>query len=482
MMSLFGILNTATTALLNTQTQIATVSDNVNNSNASNFVARQATLVDTTPASGDTDTVQISRAVNTALQSEVLQQTTSSGGQSFINNIYTQLEQLDGASSGTPILTSAMESFTAAFQALQATPESTTTQNEVIQAGQTLVQAVQTLSNGVEAIATTVTQQAQTDVGNLNSSLSTIANLNNQIVAAANGGHPTAALEDTLDQSLQTVANLVPIQVSFADNGTVQVSTPQGVSLVGVTAANFTYSATTDTIFATNDPNQTALNGSFAGGQIGAELSTLDTSAAGVASSAPGSASLQKIRDQLNSFADQFWAANPPGPETAFQAAYNNAAPTQTGELASDFFTIANPGATPSTDRFGFQVNPALLNGTSTVKQSAASPVAAQLVASTNTFSAGGVSASNATYTGIAEAIASTQTGAAQQVQSAQQSASAALTTTQTTYQNATGVNVNQELAQLIVLQNTFGASSKVISVVEQLLNALQAAVGATTG
>jgi flagellar hook-associated protein 1 FlgK len=478
-MSLFGILNTATSALLNTQTQIGTVSDNIGNSNSPNFVARQATQIESNPASGGTDTVLITRAVNTALQQEFLQQTTAAGGQSVTNNIYTQLEQLDGSSTGTPVLASAMQAFTSAFQALQATPESTTAQDQVVQAGQGLVQAVQSISSGVEAIATQTQQQTQTDVGTLNTSLASIASLNTQIAAAANGGQPTAALEDTLDQTLQSVANLVPVQASFADNGTVQLTTPQGLQLVGITAANFSYDPTTNTIFATGDAAKSSLNSAIAGGQIGAELSTLDTSAAGVASQNPASAPLQKIRDQLNSFVDQFWAPNPPGPETAFQAAYNNAAPTNTGELAADFFTISNFGATPSTDRFGFQVNPALLNGTATVKQAAASPVTQQLVATTNNLSAGGVSVTNSTYTGIAQAFASNQTQRAQQAQSSQQAAAAGLTATQVTYQNATGVNVNEELSRLIVLQNTFGASAKVISVVEQLFTALQTAVSA---
>jgi flagellar hook-associated protein 1 len=274
----------------------------------------------------------------------------------------------------------------------------------------------------------------------------------------------------------------VPVHATFADNGTVQLSTPQGVQLVGVTAASFAFNAATDTIYAANDPTQTSLNGSFAGGQIGAEISALDTSPSAVASQNPGSAPFQKVLDQLNTFVDQFFAPTPPGPATAFQAAYNNATPVNAGEQASDFFTISNFGATPNDDVSGFQVNPALVNGTATVKQSAASTVVAQLVANTNSFSSDGVTASNTTYVGVAEAIASNQTQRAQQAQSNQQSATAAVTTTQTAYQNATGVNVNQELSQLIVLQNTYGASAKVISIVQQLFSTIEGAVGATSG
>jgi flagellar hook-associated protein 1 len=477
-MSLFGILNSAAAALRNTQTQIGTVSDNIANANSPSYVSRNAVLTESDPQAGGVDTVQIQRAVNTALQQEFLQQSTAGSNQSYINNIYSQLEQLDGSASGTPSLVSAIQNFTAAFQALQATPESATAQQQAISAGQGLAETVQNIANGVGSMVTATQQQTTTDVGTLNTALASISTLNNQIVAAKGAGQSTAALQDTLDSAIQTVAGLVPVQVSFADNGTAQLSTPQGVSLVGATASNFTYDATTNSIYLSNDPTQTSLNGSFNNGQIGAELSALDTSAAGVASQNPGSAPFQKVLDQLNTFVDQFYAANPPGPATAFQAAYNNATPANAGELASDFFTIPNFGANPSTDAFDFQVNPALLNGTATVKQSAATPVVTQLLAATNNFSAGGVSVTNESYTSIASALASNQTQIAQQAQANQQASASTLTTTQTAYQNATGVNVNQQLSQLVVLQNTYGASAKVISVVQQLFTALEAAVG----
>jgi len=479
-MSLFGILNSTAAALRNTQTQIGTVSDNIGNSNSTTYVSRNAVLTETDPQSGGVDTVQIERAVDTALQGEYFQQSSSSSNASYINNIYSQLEQLDGSDSGTPSLVSAMQNFTAAFQALQATPSSTTAQAQVISAGQGLAETVQNIANGVQSMITATQQQTQTDVSTLNSTLASIATLNTQIVQAQGAGQSTAALQDSLDAAIQTVSTLVPVQATFANNGTVQLTTPQGVSLVGVDASNFTYDAATDTIYATSDPNQTSLNGSFNSGQIGAEISALDTSAAGVASTTPGVAVFQKTLNQLNTFVDQFYAAG--ATPTAFQAAYNNATPTNTGEQATDFFTIPNYGATPSTDAFDFEVNPALVNGTATVKEASATAVVNQLIATTNSFSAGGVSVTNESYTQIASAMASNQTQLAQQAQANQTSASATLSTTQTAYQNATGVNVNSQLSQLIILQNTYGASAKVISVVQQLFTTLEGAVGATTG
>jgi flagellar hook-associated protein 1 len=187
-MSLFAILNSAANALRNTQTQIGTVSDNIGNSNSASYVARQANLTESDPQAGGVDTVQITRAVNIALQQEFLQQNSAASNQNFINNIYNQLEQLDGSSTGTPNLVSAMQNFTSAFQALQATPESATAQQAVIQAGEGLAQTVQTIAGGVQSMITQTQQQATTDVNTLNTGLATIDTLNKQIVAANGAG------------------------------------------------------------------------------------------------------------------------------------------------------------------------------------------------------------------------------------------------------------------------------------------------------
>jgi flagellar hook-associated protein 1 len=477
-MGLFAIINSATQSLLNVQTQINTVSDNVGNANTPNYNARTATTIEEDPVNG-TDRVVITRAVNSTLQQEVLGQTSASGQANFVNNIYTQLEQLDGAANGTPTLSAALQTFVDAVKNFQATPEDQSAQQQVIQSGQNFATSIQSIAAGVEQIADQVTSQTNSDVSTLNTTLSSIATLNTQIVTAQATGQPTSALEDTRDAAIAQVATFVPVQLQQNPNGSTYLSTPSGVQLVGNAANNFAYSTTNNTIYSTTDPAQTPLNTAFSSGQISAELSTLDTSAAGVASQTPSQAPLQKMRDQLNALVDLFVNPVSAGTPTAIQAGYDDATPVNTGELATGLFTLPTGGPANS-ERFTFQVNANLLNGTNTLKQSAASPLLSALVTANQTFSAGGVSLTNASVNNVTDAISANETARAQQAQTNQQSASTALTTTQTTFNNATGVNVDQQLAQLIVLQNSYGASAKVISVVDQLLTLLQGIMPAT--
>ena len=599
-MSLLSILSNATNALLNTQSQINVVSSNIGNAQNPNYSQRSADVIDKSPQNGGgTEVVNVQRAVDGTLQTNYLNQTTNGGASNVINQLYTQLEQLTGSSSASPVLGTALQTFQNAWEALQATPEDTSTQQQVINSAQNLVNTIQTLAHGVVQIQGQVTTQLGNDVNTLNSSLSQIATLNSRIASGLAAGQDTSSLQDARDQLITTVAGLVPIQQQKNPDGSIYLSTPSGVALVQQSAGSFTYDPTTDTLYATNDPAKTSLNGAFATGQIGAEIGILasdttgvnqinayvnavnsplaglgalnatiaanfaavpsipataaqiaqqaafvtaiqaqlptatnvttnangtvsvsttgglalttatsfnqiaydptsntiyDTSsgtsinnllppattlpattasnaAAGLQSVAattsggPGAAPLFRLMIQLNSIADLFYSSSG---STPFQTAYNNASPTNAGELASSFFTMGGAASGTTSDCFNLQVNSALVSGTSTVKQSSAIGVATELTSGP------------APYTALAQtnAIASDQSGRASQATSNQTTAAANTSAAQQAYRNVTGVSSDQQLAQLVALQNAYSAAAKIISTVQELESTLLNAVG----
>ena len=483
-MSLLSIIGTSAQSLLNIETQLSVTSQNIGNAQNPNYVNRNANTVD----DGSLIVVDVSRQVNSALQQELYGQNATSAGQSYLNQVYQQLEQLDGSANGTPQLSAAMQSFASAYQALQAQPESVSAQNAVIQSAQGLVSAVQALSTGIESIATQVQNQAQSDVTSLNGDLSQIAQLNSQIVAAQSAGRPTADLEDQRDALVTQVSSLVPVSVSLNSDGSLRLATPDGVTLVDESqATQFVYNAYTLGTGGTQGTNASItiadqpgvdVSGSFTTGKIGSELNILRVDDAGAASTDPSVAPLEKMRRQLDAFVDQFYSSNAATP-TAFQAAYNNA-PTNTGELASNLFVVAGqgPGGTPQpagNDRFGFELNPALTNGTATLKLGSATAVVQALNAnsSATAISAGDVTNFSGTITALANAIAADQTQRAGQVSAQAQASSAAQSTVASAYSNATGVSMDQQLTQLISLQNTYNASGKIVSVTNSMFQTL---------
>jgi flagellar hook-associated protein FlgK len=266
------------------------------------------------------------------------------------------------------------------------------------------------------------------------------------------------------------------------------------VTLVDQTASTFAYNPSSSptgqapvtgeqasgVIYLANDPNQTALNTSFSGGEMGAQLNILRSDTTAIQSTDPSMAPLAKLQQQLNAFADLFYNATTP---TTFQAAYNNAA-TNPGELASNLFVISTATPTSPNDANNLEVNPALTSIVSpnaaiqTIKQASATAVTAALGQSLS-FGGGttNITATSGTLSQIATIIAADQSSRSSSAQTAATTASANLSTASTSYQGSTGVNLDQQLSLLVVLQNSYNAAAKIIGTVNSLQQALFAAV-----
>jgi len=496
-MSILSIIENAAQALQNAETQIGVTSTNIGNAQNPNYVQQNATLV---AGTGGTQTVNVTAAVNSSLQQELLYQQGSSAGAAYLNQVYGQIQDMTGGSTGSPILDTALQNLVTAFQDYSTEPESTATQNEVLSAAQGLVSTVQTLSDGIDTIAGQVQGQTQTDVSSLNTDLNSVASLNQQIIEDQAANQSTAGLIDQRDQVVAQIGALVPVRVTQNANGSINLATPTGVELVsGSIATQFTYTPYTPGTNGTAGTNASitiasssasttpgaSLNSAFTGGKIGSELNIIAVDDTSANSSDPTVAPLEKMRRQLDALVDQFYSSNASTP-TAFQSAYNGAT-TNTGELASNLFVINNqgPGGSPQpagTDRDNFEVNPLLTSGTDTLKQASANAVLQALNSNSSStpISAGGLTNFTGTIDAFGNAITSAGSTAANTVSTNSTASAASLSAVQTSYSNSTGVSVNAQLSELIVLQNSYNASAKVISVINSVIQSLESAVSSS--
>ena len=407
-MSLLSILSNATTALLNSQAQINVVSSNIGNASNPNYSQRSANVIDKSPQNGGgTQIVDVTRAVDGTLQTNYLNQTTNAAASSTISQLYTQLEQLTGSSTASPVLSSALQTFQNAWQALQATPEDPTIQAQVLSSAQGLVNTIQSVSHGVEQIASQVTTQLGSDVGTLNTSLSQIATLNQQIVSGQHAGQDTTALQDTRDQLITTVAGLVPVQQQMNADGSIYLSTPTGVALVQQSANSFAYDKTTDSLYAAGDPAKTSLNRALTNGQIGAEIGILANTGAQTGSDVN---SLNSYLAQVSTINAAITAA---GSATAAQTAQLGKlqtaiqaelpATTAAGPNGELYFSL---GATPLADAAG--AHPLAYNSTSNTIYLASDPTQASL---NGAITSGALQTDLTSFTSVANPTA-TGTGA----------------------------------------------------------------------
>jgi flagellar hook-associated protein 1 FlgK len=141
----------------------------------------------------------------------------------------------------------------------------------------------------------------------------------------------------------------------------------------------------------------------------------------------------------------------------------------QLPELSQSFFA--------NTDRYTFSVSKDLLAGTQQLKKNSAPDVVTALNSNDRNFIAVGLSLTNVSYKGLMSGIIGTSSANAKVVSDSAKLNSDSLQMTQQRYQQDTGVNLDEELANLQVLQNAYAASARLITVIQTLFDTLQAAV-----
>jgi flagellar hook-associated protein 1 FlgK len=141
----------------------------------------------------------------------------------------------------------------------------------------------------------------------------------------------------------------------------------------------------------------------------------------------------------------------------------------QLPELSQSFFT--------NTDRYTFTVNKDLLAGTQQLKKNSAPDVVTALNSNDRNFIAVGLSLTNVSYKGLMSGIIGASSTNAKVVTDNAKLNADTLQMTEQRYQQDTGVNLDEELANLQLLQNAYAASARLISVVQTLFDTLQAAV-----
>src|SRR5688572_10955423 len=141
----------------------------------------------------------------------------------------------------------------------------------------------------------------------------------------------------------------------------------------------------------------------------------------------------------------------------------------QLPELTQGFFT--------NTDRYTFAVNRELLAGTQQLKKNAAANVVTALNSNDRNFIAVGLSLTNVSYKGLMSGIIGASSTNAKIVSDSAKLNADTLAMTEQRYQQETGVNLDEELANLQLLQNAYAASARLMTVIQTLFDTLQAAV-----
>jgi len=462
-LGLFQVLNMASRAMQTQQAGIEVAGQNLSNVNNPNY-SRQVLDISTSEAVPTDVGIEgtgvqatgveqvVNQAVNAQIQNENSVSSYWQTQQQFLGFAQADLsQQVSGGNSGSTTagqgIAGSLSDFFNELQTFSTEPSSLSERQVLLAKAGTLASQFNQISGQLSTLQTQVNSSLQTDVTNANQLLSDIASLNNQIATTkVNAGSEPNDLLDLREQKIESLANLVNINVSPQSNGDVNISIG-GVQMVdGAAVADTmqTYDAGGGQILVKAATAGTDLT--LTGGSIAGEIDVRD-------------GALGSLSSGIDTLASQLITSVNAAHATGYSLTGTNNQLFFTGSGASD---IAVNQALVN--------NPALIQASGTQGATGDNTAALAMAQLANQLNPG---LNNQTFSEAYDGSVATM---GQSLSSANDQVSQQNTVQQALQQQRTsisGVSLVEEMGNLSVFQNAYEASAHIMSVVDEMLQTL---------
>ena len=496
-MSLSAAFNIISSSFAANAGQTAVVSNNIANANTNGYSREIANVV--TNSYGGADVASVTREANAALAEQVSTSTAQAATQLAIANGLATLAETVSDSSSASSSTGADQNgaspsaMLANLQSALATYADSPTSSSAADAVVTAANAVAGSLNSGSAAVASVREQADQDmaasVASINSLLNQFTAANNAVVTGLQTGANVASAEDTRDSIVSQLSQQIGVATTTAANGSMSIYTDSGVTLFQDTPRTVSFTATPTLVDGANGAPVTVDGVPVTGGTspMPIQSGALAGYAALRDTLAPQyGAQLDQIAGGLiNAFAESDQSTPPTLPSLPglFTTAGATSLPSTSAATGLAAAIEVNPTVDPSQ---GGNVNllrdggiSAPGNSAYTYNATGAASYAGRIdqlaaaVGATQSFdpSAGlGASASLADY---ANASVSWLQGENQQASSASSYQNALATQASSALSNATGVNLDAEMTNMLNLENSYASTAKLLTTVNSMFSAL---------
>ncbi|MEM8537645.1 MAG: flagellar hook-associated protein FlgK [Pseudomonadota bacterium] len=263
-MSISAALNSAISGLNASSRQVQAISNNLANALTPGYGARRVELTAApTDLGGGVRITGIARNVNDALLNDRRLADSAVAASTTSANFFAEIERLLATPEDTQSITARLADFESSLVSASVRPEETARlQGAVLRAGE-VTQALNAASDRVQVLRSDAEVEIQRDVNNANAFLRQLATLNNQIIDSRNRGTPAAGFEDQRSLIMDQLAEIVPLRVFERDSGAIAIYTPTGASLLDGAPAELSFTATNLVT-----PQMTQANGLLSGLEI----------------------------------------------------------------------------------------------------------------------------------------------------------------------------------------------------------------------
>lgn len=447
-MSFAAIRSTAYSALSAAQVLSQVAASNIANADTEGYTKKsaEASSVVISGAGAGVSLANVTSGVSKYLVAALVTARTAAGAADTTTDYMDRLQTALGATSssdstGTTIAQGLADLETALSDLLD-DPTSDTLQAQFVASLDAVASGITSLSQSVQSLRGDADSEIADGVAAVNTALTSIADLNDQILAAKALGQSTADLEDKRNTAVAEVATYLDIRTTTSASGALSLSTSDGALLVGSSVHLLSFSAsgtaTADTVYGSISVDGTEITPLT--GKLGALLTLRDET-------------LPEVQEGLDALAA--------GLIDALNTAYADAGGS-TLLSGSDATDIA--------------VSDDLLETPSDLDVTSVSDVQGLLDALTDGYSfaaAGGLAAGTRSFADYATAIVGKVATDATSAESAAETADTALSAAEDAISSATGVNVDEETARLSELEQYYSAAAQILTVLNAMFDAL---------
>ena len=472
-MSLSGALNSATAGLHTTQGQSRIAADNVSNAMTPGYVRREAVLVTASGGQGGAVISEVRREVDATLQRmSRLENSRMTQYQSIQEGLTTYTAYLGQPGDGTSPA-DRFNDFQNSLTTLVNMPSSNGAQTSVALAAEDLVRSVKGAATTLSTTLNDVNMEIRYEVADLNTALYQLRDLNASGSGFTPGSLEAAQFDEKVDTILDQISGIVDTRIHRSSNGSISLYTVSGAALLeGRVVQDVTFNPSDGTLMAGNQditPFKDGVRGIQHGSLAGLSELKRET--------------IPQFSQQLDEYAR--------GLIQTFEEADASLAPGEAGLFTDNGIAFDPANITGLASRL--QINSKISStGEAEVWRirdglGATSPGAGSETVQINAFLAGlDTSMNAATGTGIpaevtlrdfsAEMITSQAATRARSENDFNAAASAA-EVVMSARRNSEGVNIDDEMQQLLLIEQSYAANSRVLTAVSEMIDTLIAAV-----
>jgi flagellar hook-associated protein 1 len=450
--SLTASLNTALSSMLAQEGAIETTTNNIANVNTPGY-SRQV------PNLEESSTIQVGNLTfgtgvllssvtslrDAVLDMRVNQETQQQGQLNAFISSGQQIQALFNETSGTG-LQSSLSAFFNSLSELSSNPSDLTTRQNVITAAQNLAAGFNQTSSNLSTLQTNTDLAVQQSVTQINSLTAQIAQVNQQVIAATQSGQNAGPFEDQRQQLINQLSNDIGVSEIDSGDGGLTLTTANGSALVvGNQSLALTTQANSTTGFQDVYSNGRDITSQISGGGLAGQIQIRDQE-------------IPSLQNSLDTLAYNLTSAV----NTQNQAGYD-----LNGDQGGNLFTpIAQvQGAAENMSVATTDPTKIAASGTAGAGNSGDNTNANALLALQNSNIVDGQTPLGY-YSDLVFKIGNDVSTA----QTNEQAGSQALQQLQNLQGGVSGVDINEEAANLVQFQNAYQASAQVVTVINTLL------------